>query len=395
MSYNIPEFILYSCLQDYNICGAFKTEKTFLKTASFYPEPTNWLSKIFGWFIILISTFELEFMLAFVMRPNQNLTKISETFLFSMTQIAFLSKLFNFILKKGNMALIERALREATFAAASAIEINVMERYATKNRIVAKVYRTLCMGCVLLYGIFPMIDARGNENKKIYPLPGLFPFDPDNYYVVVYLVEITSIAIGAWMNSTIDILFIILATVGTAQFAILGDRIRAVTSGTNYRDGLVERRLKRCVAHHHELLKLVDLIENTFSNGIFVQFFCSVVVICLTGFQMIVISLRSTQFLSLVVYFSTMMCQLIIYCWYGQLLMDKSNEITRACYEVVWNETDLATQKLLLIIMERAKKVSALRAARFFTLKLSTLMMILRSSYSYFAVLQRLYTKNY
>ncbi|XP_076250100.1 odorant receptor 30a-like isoform X4 [Rhynchophorus ferrugineus] len=71
----------------------------------------------------------------------------------------------------------------------------------------------------------------------------------------------------------------------------------------------------------------------------------------------------------------------------------KSNEITAACYAINWNDLDLVNQKLLITIMERAKRPVELNALGVFKLNLSTMVTILRTSYSYFAVLQQIYKK--
>jgi hypothetical protein len=100
------------------------------------------------------------------------------------------------------------------------------------------------------------------------------------------------------------------------------------------------------------------------------------------------------QFGLLATYFLCMMWQVGMYCWYGHVVMTTSDKIGRFAYISNWYESDLAIRKNLSIFLERTKRPVTLTAGKFVTLSLATLTSILRSSYSYFAVLQHLYNKS-
>ncbi|XP_064212237.1 putative odorant receptor 85d [Tribolium castaneum] len=137
----------------------------------------------------------------------------------------------------------------------------------------------------------------------------------------------------------------------------------------------------------------VKNVEKTFSKGIFIQFFASVIVICFAGFLIIITPVLSMQFLYLTLYFMCMISQVAIYCWYGHYVMTTSDEIGQDFYMSNWYESDVAFRKDIIIFMERVKKPVTFTAGNFITLSLVTLTRILRSSYSYVAVLQHLYNE--
>ncbi|XP_049821496.1 odorant receptor 30a-like [Aethina tumida] len=115
-------------------------------------------------------------------------------------------------------------------------------------------------------------------------------------------------------------------------------------------------------------------------------------VICTTLFQMIVISTHmGAQFILLCCYFMTMMCQIAMYCYFGHNIMTSSSEITTACYMSNWLNFSVKVRKMLILIMERAKRPLIITAGRYFILNLATLMAILKASYSCLALLQRTY----
>ncbi|CAH2010046.1 unnamed protein product [Acanthoscelides obtectus] len=89
-----------------------------------------------------------------------------------------------------------------------------------------------------------------------------------------------------------------------------------------------------------------------------------------------------------------MFIQIYFYCWYGQDIVLKSIEISVSYYLTNWyNAYSSNVRTYLFLFMERSKRPLVLRAGGVFPLTLSTLMSILRSSYSYMAVLQRLNKK--
>ncbi|KAJ3666144.1 hypothetical protein Zmor_001598 [Zophobas morio] len=270
----------------------------------------------------------------------------------------------------------------------------VLDNYIIEVTYLGRLFRVLCILTVAFYGMFPFIDE---DPEHMLPLPGWFPFDIKTYQYELVAAQTIGIGIGAFINSTLDILPTILITLASAQFDILKERLRTVMKVDErweISSKIVKKRLNNCIMYHNFLLQYMKEVESLFSNGILVQFAASVMVICLTGFQMLVISVKSMQFILLMIYFSTMTCQIVLYCWYGNELMYKSMGLSEACYMSDWNMCNSEICTSLYIIMERGKRPLVLTAGKLFSLTLTTLMTVLKSSYSYFAVLQRLYSKN-
>ncbi|CAH1135205.1 unnamed protein product [Ceutorhynchus assimilis] len=317
---------------------------------------------------------------------STDLTKISEVFALLMTQFGFINKLVNFHLNWETAYKLEELLSKDIFTKLNEKELHILKKAFDRAQKVINIFLILCVLCLVLYGIFPVVDNKGSE-KKNYLFPGKFPFNPDKYYPLIYGVEILALAISAWSNAALDCLFTKHTVIATTFFTILCEKIKGLLD--NIEDE-VEVKIKNCAIYYEEVINYVSMIEKTFSYGIFVQFLCSAIVFCLTGFQLTLV-VSHTQFALMAIYFSCMMCQLVLYCWYGHQLIEESDSVTNACYAVKWEEMGVKEQKMLMIIMERAKRPIGIKAAGMFGLNLSTLMKILRSSYSYFAVLQRIY----
>nr|UTN00918.1 odorant receptor [Semanotus bifasciatus] len=377
---------------------AFSAEKMQMAVGKFYPSKTSrgaLLYTIISIASISITIIQLSSSIIFIYLNIHVFDRFSEVFLFIMTQFATICKLVNFVSHKKEILELELILEHPLFTTVSAEEEKILKRSLKNLRVVTTVYKFLSVLAVSLYGICPLIDS--DEKTPKYPLPGWFPFNADDYYWEVYIFEAVEISICAWFNSGLDQLLVIMMALGEAQFEVLKYRLTNVAANMNedaMNEDLVQERLKKCIIHHELIIRFVALTNSIFSKGTLVQFMSSVVVICLTGFQMVIISIRSVQFVERIAFFYGMMVQISMYCWYGHALMDSSEKLTEACYMADWTRCSLKVKKSLLIIMERTKISTMVKAGNIFPLNLPTLLTIFRSTYSCFTVIYRLYSEN-
>nr|XP_022900457.1 odorant receptor Or2-like [Onthophagus taurus] len=150
------------------------------------------------------------------------------------------------------------------------------------------------------------------------------------------------------------------------------------------------------------IFSFVQRVEEIFTYGIFFQMISGVIILCMTGIQFLIVSKKlyfctdketSLRFFLMTFYFITMVFQIAIYEWFGQIILEKSSDLVQCCYMSNWTDFNTKNKKMLFIIMERAKRPIILTAGYFVTLSLATFMSILRSAYSYFAVLRQMYQK--
>nr|AWT23255.1 OR1 [Hycleus cichorii]AWT23256.1 OR6 [Hycleus cichorii] len=106
------------------------------------------------------------------------------------------------------------------------------------------------------------------------------------------------------------------------------------------------------------------------------------------------ITWKSVQFINLLFYFTAMLVQLWMYCWFGNEIILKSIQVGDACYNSKWYELDSKLIKnYVFLIMERCKRPIAISVYGLATLSLTSYVSILNWSYSYYALLRRLYAK--
>ncbi|EEZ99358.2 Putative odorant receptor 71a-like Protein [Tribolium castaneum] len=231
------------------------------------------------------------------------------------------------------MLHIEDLLTRSRFYGFASNELKQVTQKVASTKMVGTTFRLLCVVCVFAWGMVPYID---HTKAQALPLPGWLPYNTTKYYYPTFVFQMVALSITACINSTIDILTWMLITIASAQFDILKEKLKSI----DYRHELVtiEFEFKACVKHHKEIVNFVHKIEHTFSKGIFLQFFASVIVICFTGFSIMI-----------------------------------SNEIGQYFHMSNWYESDLRARRDLAIFLERIKRPVTLTAGGFITLSLTTL----------------------
>ncbi|KAJ3664914.1 hypothetical protein Zmor_000448 [Zophobas morio] len=378
-------------IQDYNLRKTFTIEKKLLLFAGFYPRRTskNKYAYVLGATVnLFLSIAQFLSMLMQLIVNRNDLSKLSETLQYFITHTTFICKLTNFVVYKKNLLNIEDTLEMPIFYGFSHDHLKLLKQKVAACENVGTVFRVLCVAAVAFWALPPYLDP---AKSKSLPIPGWFPYNVTDYYYPTFAFQMIGIANTAYTNSTIDILTWMLISVASGQFEILKENLKDIDYGSPDLTKTNES-FKNCVKHHREIVRFVYKIENTFSKGIFLQFFASVIVICFTGFLMIIVPVVSMQFALLLTYFLCMMCQVAMYCWYGHDVMTTSNTIGQSFHMSNWYDSDLTIRRDVIIFLERTIKPVTLTAGGYVTLSLTTLTGILRSSYSYFAVLRRLYS---
>ncbi|RZC41867.1 7tm 6 domain containing protein, partial [Asbolus verrucosus] len=214
------------------------------------------------------------------------------------------------------------------------------------------------------------------------------------FYEITYVYQIVSISFIAIANSNIDTLIAALNMYIGAQFDILCDDLRNLQDLTQSASLSFNEKLTDCIQHHKKILSFAEDSNNCFNWIIFLQFFASSLSISLTLFQMTVVIPLTNEFNSLFSFVSAMLVEIFIYCWFGNEVEIKSSNVPYALFESDWINVDKETKRNMIIFMLRCQKPLKISALNLFYLSLETFMRILRTAWSYFALLHQLNSRN-
>ncbi|XP_017774125.1 PREDICTED: odorant receptor 94a-like [Nicrophorus vespilloides] len=219
------------------------------------------------------------------------------------------------------------------------------------------------------------------------PFGGIYFPGQEKYYYFIAIFQLIGMYLNSVCNGTIDCVSVILMQLASNQFDVLKAHLKNIKY-TDDKD--VSKKIKTQIGFHQEILEYCELVEELLNYGILAQFLCSAISICFTLLQLIMIPYNFKMSIILL-YLTCILCQLWMYCWFGHLVLVKSSEVIDACYMSEWYKCHPRMKSFFFLIMERSKKPTYFTAGKFFILSLTTFVTILKSSYSYFAVLQRMY----
>ncbi|XP_076678244.1 uncharacterized protein LOC143374193 [Andrena cerasifolii] len=154
------------------------------------------------------------------------------------------------------------------------------------------------------------------------------------------------------------------------------------------------RRLDALTARHRHLLKLSKQLNDTISSILVVQLFSSCLLICTTGFQLI-ISLNANNAVMeaktfLVV--TTILAQLFAYSYVGDYLKEQMEGVGYSAYSCWWYDLPEHLSKDIVFILMRAQDPVNLKAGESFVVNMETYMSILKTSMSYLSVMRVMIT---
>ncbi|RZB39582.1 7tm 6 domain containing protein [Asbolus verrucosus] len=247
----------------------------------------------------------------------------------------------------------------------------------------------LAIACLFLWSFFPILD----KTYKVYRLPFLAWY-PYNYktspqYEFTYIYQVMAIHFIAAVNVNIDGLIAALNMFIAAQFDILCDDLRNLHQNEEEDSAEVNKKLTTCVNHHREILKFADHTNEFYNWLLFVQFFVGGISIGLAMFELTVVVPFSSEFYSHVSYANAIIVEVFMYCWFGNDIQFKSSKLPYAVFESNWTGLSESVKKNLIIFVLRLQRSLQISAFGLFYLNLETFVRILRTSWSYFALLRQ------
>ncbi|XP_044759273.1 odorant receptor 4-like [Coccinella septempunctata] len=138
---------------------------------------------------------------------------------------------------------------------------------------------------------------------------------------------------------------------------------------------------------------LAKKLNVLFSFYSFTQMSLCVLLFCTALFRLSVIEPLSPEFLTVLVFISSIGIQLFLYCWFGNEVTVQSSKLHLAAFHCSWVGSPISFQKKLIIFMRRTADPIKMRALHFFPMSIITFSTIMRNSWSYFAVLQQVHKR--
>ncbi|XP_055644071.1 odorant receptor 4-like [Toxorhynchites rutilus septentrionalis] len=234
---------------------------------------------------------------------------------------------------------------------------------------------------VSLFNIVPILEMtietiQTGNCTRILPYTIWYPFDAISgwWFYLVYIFEVVSASFVAVANSGFNSMFCLLAVHLSTQIRLLGRSLERIirTEADAYK--MPRPNLADVVRCHEELLEYKKAIGTIFGGTTFLVFAGASIVICLQGIIMTTSS--GTDAIKFFLFFVSILLEIFFLCYYGDEIMQSSNEIGSAVYRSLWYEVehggDARFRKSLIPIIVRSQKPVVLMAWLFWPITINT-----------------------
>ncbi|XP_013170678.1 PREDICTED: odorant receptor Or1-like [Papilio xuthus] len=323
---------------------------------------------------------------------------MSEASYLLFTQASVCYKVTVFLLSKKNLNILIDYMEIDIFLPQTEEQENILVKLSGQIKRLCMFFLTSALTTCTLWALVPLLDGTG---ERFFPFRIWMPFGPEKspQFEIGYGYQMGSIYISAFLFFAVDSITLGMIMFGCAQLEIIIDKLQKMQSVPLSSKVTDEQRTMRimnnnklfveCIDQHQTIIRFIEIVEDTYHANIFFQLSGTVAIICIIGLRITMSEPSSIQFYSMLIYMVTMLSQLLLYCWCGSELTTRSQELRDSLYQSPWYEQDRKFKKSLFITMECMKKPIVFKAGHYIPLSRPTFISILRSSYSFFAVLNQ------
>ncbi|EFA05727.1 odorant receptor 23a [Tribolium castaneum] len=372
-----------------NPLEAFKLNTFFLKALTVWhvENPTYRLYKIF-----VVFSFAVTFFSAWICAlVNYNVSEISENFYYlpamstGPLKYAIFQKNFTNIVNLTHLLETQYAKIRTENQKKIFDESVIFERKVMKNFAIL-----IIPTCVAMF-IVPYF-----QDRREMPLIVWFPFDykqPVVFDLVYFILAFACISI-AYTNVSTDAFFYTCLIQIETQCEIVSDTLRnldkIVTNG--FRNVAESRKIFiECIEQYNVILRYTKIVSDTYQGILVVQFFCSLVALCLTMYKLSLADPGSQDFIKYFVFKLGVISEIFMYCYFGHRVLEKTEDLYFAIYEMHWYDASKQIQNEVFIFMGQLEKPIVFYVANIFSLDLDTFKKIMQKAWSFFTALKNMH----
>ncbi|KYQ50202.1 Putative odorant receptor 67a [Trachymyrmex zeteki] len=270
-------------------------------------------------------------------------------------------------------------------------ETKIQNWHAQYGRKLGYVYTGFILGHSILYLFATLLtrvlyvkSKKTNETSNNVQI-GL-PFrisstiDLDTYYVPIFIHCSISEFMYMTLLAVIDVLYLTVVEYCCGLFAALRYRLETALVFENERLTIMSTKGKSyanivySIRRHIETLQFVAIVESIYSLPLFIQIALTVLLLSLLGYQIVnnMENVSLSRGINHIVYLNGLLLNVLFENWQGQKIVDSSEKVFESAYNTKWYNMPVAARKLLIMIMMRSEKPSALKVGKIIVLSYVT-----------------------
>nr|QNS36203.1 olfactory receptor 8b [Mythimna separata] len=381
----------------------FKIHMKFWRFLAIWPSDHDNLSYSYyskAFIMTFVFVYFVFFSINFYFLPRR-LDIFIDNLMFYFTDCSVLSKVLTFLFMRKKIIAILDVLESEMFQPDDFEGRAIIAKAKKFNKIYWKAVAFVSITSNCTHTMAPLMLHFGKEMELIFPVCSYAFFSESFRHMFIYPIyfyQSVGITFHMLYNLNVDTFFLGLLVSIIAQLEILDVNLRKVTDKNTVDDedrATIDKskesvmKINKCILHFDEVGKFCDLVEDVFSATLFVQFGMAscIICVCLMRFTM---PAPMSYFVFLGTYMCVMILQILVPCYYGTRITDKSSLLAFSIYNCDWTPGSRQFKSNMRIFVERANKPLSITGGKMFCLSLPAFTSIMNSAYSFFTLLQQM-----
>lgn len=224
-----------------------------------------------------------------------------------------------------------------------------------------------------------------------YPYTAITIFNTEDspLFEMAGIYEIVCVSLYATIIATTYVLLSTILAHLSIQFKILcnafktarirAKRLNSQNGGNEEEEGQVlSRILGEYIDHHLRIFNLASDMEELCNLMFLVVMLASVLLLCFLLYQVSLVPIGSVPFFLYFFYYWIVVCQIGMYCYWGDEATLQAANVAEAVAEVDWPGAPLHVSKALVVVIARSQKPLYVTAGKFVPLSMNTFMSVSR-----------------
>ncbi|XP_013175791.1 PREDICTED: odorant receptor Or2-like [Papilio xuthus] len=332
-------------------------------------------------------------------QEKSDMTKLSRVMFLLLCHVTSLAKQLVFLTDADRIERMVAGLDEAaqralrTRSGAARRLLNCAAAHAARLR---RGYAGCAAFTCLLWAVFA---AQAHARRQPFDFPlwiGVDTTDTIGFVTVLLYTYYVTTLVGV-ANTTMDAFIATVLYQCKTQLSILRMNLERLPQSASALSASSGRRrdvefaalFVDCWLQYKRICETAGLVQDIFGGAILVQFGIGGWILCMAAYKIISLDFISIEFASMILFILCILTELFLYCYYGTELTEESALLVDAAYGMRWAGEGRAARRLLLLLLVRAHRPLRLAAGRVVPLSLDTFVKILKSSYTFYAVLRQ------
>ncbi|KAG5314776.1 OR4 protein, partial [Acromyrmex insinuator] len=315
-----------------------------------------------------------------------NMDDFATNSLMLLSAIAAFCKAITAVFRRSEIISLIKTLQEKPFKACNEEEIIIQMKYdclirqILDNLIIYLCNFSISLSYILLecrlnnsayrsytisYMILALFSATGAViGEVLTALQGELPYRiwvPYDYTPILLfwltsLHEMLALIFGTFVNIATETLLLGFCLQICAQLELFTRRLQRIVESDKNKEACnlltnvpKRNRLSEHVYYHLHIIRFAEMVNEIFSEVLFVQFFASILILCSSVYY-----LSSHLVTDLSIFTFCMFVQIFVYCWAGNEVILKSTGLSEAACQIDWILMTISERKDLLMIMKRS-----------------------------------------